>query len=42
VLGLDVQDDQAARLQLVGDDLLGVGVDLAAAFAPVRSIALKT
>ncbi len=30
VLVGDVEDDQAARLQLIGDRLLGVGFDLAA------------
>ena len=29
VLVADVDDDQAARLELVGDGLLGVGLDLA-------------
>jgi hypothetical protein len=34
VLGLDVEDDQPARLQLVGDDLLGVRLHLAGGFRP--------
>jgi hypothetical protein len=34
VLGLDVEDDEAAGLQLVGDDLLGVRVDLAGGLRP--------
>src|SRR5215212_2594815 len=34
VLGLDVEDDQAARLQLVGDHLLGVRLHLAGGLRP--------
>ncbi|MDQ3093143.1 MAG: hypothetical protein M3R46_16105 [Actinomycetota bacterium] len=42
-LGLvgDVQDDQPTGAQLLGDVLLGVGVDLAARGAPAESMARK-